>query len=52
LSTYSSVGNRVVDGGGTDDPVAPIVVGPVPVLDGCPLVLDNKEEVDEALYTK
>jgi hypothetical protein len=35
------VGNLVVAGGGTDEPVLPIVVGPVPVLDGCPVVLDN-----------
>ena len=35
------VGYRVLDGGGTDEPVTPIVVGPEPVLDGCPAVDDN-----------
>ena len=44
------VGNRVVDGGGTDEPVPPVVVGPVEVLDGCPVVVDNNDVVCEARY--
>lgn len=35
------VGVHVLDGGGTDEPVAPVVVGPVPVLDGCPYVVEG-----------
>lgn len=42
------VGNRVDDGGGTDEPVVP-VVGPVAVLDGCPFVVDSDVVVLEAL---
>lgn len=40
------VGNRVVDGGGIDDPIAPVVEGPVAVLDGCPVVVD----IDDVVY--
>ncbi len=35
------------DGGGTDEPVVP-VVGPDPVLDGCPFVVDSDVVVLEA----
>ena len=35
------MGLRVVVGGGRDDPVAPVVVGPDPVLLGCPAVVEG-----------
>ncbi len=39
------VGNRVLDGGGADELIAAVVVGPDPVLDGCPFVVDNDDPV-------
>ena len=35
------VGSLVVVGGGTDEDNAPVVLGPLLALDGCPLVLDG-----------
>ena len=47
------VGNIVVDGGELVDPIAPVVVGPVPVLDGCPVVVDTDDSlVPEAVIKK
>jgi len=41
-----------VDGGGTEDPIAPVVEGPVAVLDGCPVVVDIDDVVYEAISIK
>ena len=43
------VGNLVVVGGATDVPIAPVVVGPVPVLVGCPFVVVTNGVVNEAI---
>ena len=42
----------MVDGGGIDELVAPVVVGPEPVLDGCPVVDDKEGVVPVAMYRK